>query len=213
MDMANKDDVRNAEAPEQRVQQQPSRDVPAIVGRNLKALRKAQNFSLEGLAEVSGVSRAMLGQIETGKSVPTVGLLWKIADALGVPVGHLIATPSGTTTVILEKKGQATIASSQGRFVRRPLFPIDGVRGAEFYELHIAPGHSEVLSACPAGTQKNLVVASGSLVFTVGTEPAITLEEGDAAQFLAESPQILKNPGDKDTVAYLVVTRLGRPAA
>ena len=58
------------------------RDVPAIVGANLRRLRKAQGHSLERLAELSGVSRAMLGQIETGKSVPTVSLLWKVADAL-----------------------------------------------------------------------------------------------------------------------------------
>lgn len=47
------------------------RDVPAIVGSNLRRLRKAQGFSLERLAELSGVSRAMLGQIETAYLVVT----------------------------------------------------------------------------------------------------------------------------------------------
>ena len=83
------------------------RDVPAIVGTNLKRLRKAQGHSLERLAELSGVSRAMLGQIETGKSVPTVSLLWKVADALGVPVTELIATQTGSTTVVLPRAGAA----------------------------------------------------------------------------------------------------------
>jgi transcriptional regulator with XRE-family HTH domain len=212
MDMASSDEVTKAQAPEARVQPHVVRDVSAIVGRNLKDLRKSQNFSLEALAELSGVSRAMLGQIETGKSVPTVGLLWKIADALAVPVSHLIATPSRTTSVVLKKAEGATIASSDGRFVRRPLFPLDGLRGAELYELRIAPGHVETAPPCPPGTQNNLVLSIGALVLTVGEEQPIALDEGDAVQFQADVSQRFENPDCRDVIAYLVVTRLGRAA-
>ena len=69
----------------------PVIDLPVIVGRNLRRLRLRQGHSLERLAKHSGVSRAMLGQIETGKSAPTIGLLWKVATALGVPFASLIA--------------------------------------------------------------------------------------------------------------------------
>ena len=40
-----------------------------------------------------GVSRAMLGQIETGKSAPTINLLGRIAEALKVSVPSLISSP------------------------------------------------------------------------------------------------------------------------
>ncbi len=63
---------------------------PAILGHNLRRLRTRQGHSLERLAKLSGVSRAMLGQIETSKSVPTISILWKIATALGVPFAHLL---------------------------------------------------------------------------------------------------------------------------
>ncbi len=65
-------------------------DLPAILGRNLRRLRTRQGHSLERLAKASGVSRAMLGQIENGKSTPTIGLLWKIATALGLPFATLL---------------------------------------------------------------------------------------------------------------------------
>ena len=54
-------------------------DLAHVLGRNLRRLRTRQGLSLERLAKVSGVSRAMLGQIELGRSVPTIGLLWKVA--------------------------------------------------------------------------------------------------------------------------------------
>ncbi|HML28970.1 MAG TPA: helix-turn-helix transcriptional regulator, partial [Hyphomicrobium sp.] len=64
-----------------------------IVGENLRQLRRKQGLSLEQLAAVSGVSRAMLGQIETGKSAPTINLLGRIAEALKVSVSGLISSP------------------------------------------------------------------------------------------------------------------------
>ena len=46
--------------------------VCSLVGRNLRRLRRQQRFSLEQLAAHSGVSRAMLGQVEQGKSIPSI---------------------------------------------------------------------------------------------------------------------------------------------
>lgn len=187
----------------------PERDVPAIVGTNLKRLRKAQGHSLERLAELSGVSRAMLGQIETGKSVPTVSLLWKVADALGVPVTDLIATPGGSATVVLPRAGAAVLTTSNGRFARRPLFPLDRFRGAEFYELRIAPGHAESMRALPAGTRENLVVASGELRLAIDDGRSIALAEGDAILFEGDVPHSYENQTESEVLAFIVVTRGG----
>ncbi len=188
-----------------------TRDVPAIVGSNLRRLRKYQGHSLERLAELSGVSRAMLGQIETGKSVPTVSLLWKVADALGVPVGNLIATQQTPTTVVLTRDGSRPLTSSDGRVERRPLLPLDRSRGTEFYELKIGPHAREDAESLASGTRESLVVAQGTLRITVGYEPARVLEAGDAILFEADVPRSYENPGEIETVAYLVVMHCGRP--
>src|ERR1700761_8669022 len=58
---------------------QPDDNLGIVVGQNIKRLRARRNLSLEALAKISGVSRAMLGQIETGRSVPTINVGWKIA--------------------------------------------------------------------------------------------------------------------------------------
>ena len=54
-------------------------DLTPVLGANLRRLRMRRGLSLEKLSQLSGVSRAMLGQIELGQSAPTVNVLWKIA--------------------------------------------------------------------------------------------------------------------------------------
>jgi len=57
---------------------------------NLRERRKARNMSLDQLAVASGVSRAALSQIETQKSNPSLGVMWKIAVGLGIPFSELL---------------------------------------------------------------------------------------------------------------------------
>ncbi len=66
-------------------------DLAPIVGNNLRRLRTRRQLSLEKLSQQSGVSRAMLGQIELGQSAPTINVLWKIARALEVTFSAMIS--------------------------------------------------------------------------------------------------------------------------
>ncbi|MCP3398902.1 helix-turn-helix domain-containing protein [Bradyrhizobium sp. CCGB20] len=59
-----------ASSPDTNASSSSDLDLPAILGRNLRRLRTSRGHSLERLAKQSGVSRAMLGQIETGKAFP-----------------------------------------------------------------------------------------------------------------------------------------------
>src|SRR5690606_30002311 len=114
-----------------------------VLGQNLKRLRTRQGHSLERLAKISGVSRAMLSQIETGKSAPTISLLWKISTALGVPFATLLDGQKNHGTVVLRRKDAKILASRDGRFTTRALFPFDSERKVEFYELTLAARHVE----------------------------------------------------------------------
>lgn len=61
----------------------------------LRTLRHQRGWSLSRLAEISGVSKAMLGQIERNESSPTVATLWKIATGLNVPFSVFIFAAAG----------------------------------------------------------------------------------------------------------------------
>lgn len=73
-------------------------DLPLVVGANLHRVRTQRGPSLERLAKASCVSRAMLGQIENGHSVPTISVLWKITQALGVTFSALTVFRWGRNT-------------------------------------------------------------------------------------------------------------------
>ena len=182
-----------------------TQDLAPVVGQNLRRLRMRRGLSLEKLAQKCGVSRAMLGQIELGQSAPTINVLWKIARALDVTFATLIqAREAGGTTVL--KKAQAKVLTSQGgQFSSRALFPFDGPRRAEFYELRLAPQAKEVADAHAPGTLENLVVAEGQLELSVGKEVHL-LHAGDAIVFEADVPHAYANAGGRECVMYLVMT-------
>ena len=172
----------------------------------MRRLRMRRGHSLERLAKHSGVSRAMLGQIETGKSIPTIGLLWKVANALDVPFANLLQPSTPRGAVILRRSDAKLLTSSQGQFTSRALFPFEGSRNVEFYELRIAPLHREAAEAHAPGTRENLTVVRGVVEITAGSDKPLTLAEGDAVLFEADVPHVYKNLVATEAVLYLVMT-------
>ena len=64
---------------------------PPSVGTALAALRQQHGLSLDELSRQSGVSKSMLSQIERNQTNPTIAIVWRLANALGVEMGELIA--------------------------------------------------------------------------------------------------------------------------
>jgi transcriptional regulator with XRE-family HTH domain len=182
-----------------------SSDLTPVVGANLRRLRMKRGLSLERLARASGVSRAMLGQIELGQSTPTINVLWKIARALGVPFSALITNRTAGRTTVMAAARAKVLTSHDGAFSSRALFPFDEPRTVEFYELRLAPSAVEQADAHPPGTIENLIVTSGSLEMTVGAERH-ALSTGDAILFEADVPHQYRNVGTSELVMYLVMT-------
>jgi transcriptional regulator with XRE-family HTH domain len=175
------------------------------VGQNLRRLRTRRGLSLERLAQVSAVSRSMLGQIELGQSAPTINVLWKIAQALEVPFSALLAEQARGGTQVLSAGATKKLSSMDGRFVSRALFPYDGPRRVEFYELRLLPGGVEEAGAHAPGTLENLVVNQGRVEIVVGNERH-ELQRDDAILFEADAAHVYRNIGDVEAVMYLVMT-------
>jgi transcriptional regulator with XRE-family HTH domain len=186
-------------------QPEPPPDPTAALGANLRRLRLGRRLSLEGLSRASGVSRAMLSQVELGKSAPTINLLWKIARALGVPFSSLLGDGRAARLVVLRASASKVLASQDGAFTTRALFPNDGPRTVEFYELRLAPGSLERADPHPPDTTENLVVTEGSLTVALGGERH-RLEPGDAIFFYADMPHEYLNEGAREARACLVMT-------
>src|SRR5512138_2803180 len=192
-------------APESRETAPGGKDLTPVVGGNLRRLRGQRGLSLERLSQLSGVSRAMLGQVELGQSAPTINVLWKISSALGVPFSALI-TARGTPGPHLLRADQAKhLTSHDGAFSSRALFPFDEPRRVEFYELRLAPGGAERADAHNPGTTENLVVSARAVEIEVAGKKE-QLAAGDAIVFEADVPHAYRNRAERETVMYLVMT-------
>jgi transcriptional regulator with XRE-family HTH domain len=204
MPRARRSRVRTA-APPQETAPTPVGDLAPVVGANLRRLRVKRGLSLEKLSRISGVSRAMLGQVELGQSAPTINVLWKISTALGVPFSALIGSRQAGGVAVLRAEQAKVLSSHDGRFRSRALFPFDEPRRVEFYELKLAHRAEERADAHPPGTVENFVVASGAVELEVegGRE---LLRPGDAIVFEADSPHVYRNAGEGEAVMYLVMT-------
>ena len=175
------------------------------VGSALRQLRAERGLSLDKLAYESGVSRAMLSQIELGRSTPTITVLWRIARALGVPFSALLGGPAPEEPLVLRAARAKLLKSADGTFSTRALFPLDRPHSAEFYELRLAPRGIELADSHAPGTTENIVVTAGTLEVRLGGS-TIDLRAGDATYFQADVPHEYRNPTGHETIAYLVMT-------
>ena len=179
-------------------------DLVAVVANRLAHLRTERELSLEALARISGVSRAMLWQIEQGRSVPTIKVLARIASAVGVSVVSLLQGGERGRVELLRASETKRLSSDDGRHVSRALFPFSGLHSVEFYELLLAPGAVESAEAHLPGTTENLVLHEGRVEIDIA-EATCVLAPGDALYFQADVPHCYRNIGDVGARIYLVM--------
>lgn len=179
--------------------------IGARVASNLQRLRCKRQLSLDGLARASSVSRAMLAQIESGRSVPSIKVLSKIAKALKVSVAAFLDNRAFDGVAVLPARESKKLVSASGEFVTRALFPFEISRQSEFYELRVSPLGEEYAQGHGPGVQENLVVAQGVLEISINEERFL-LSTGDSILFYADQPHRYRNPADREALAYLVMT-------
>jgi transcriptional regulator with XRE-family HTH domain len=180
------------------------------VGVNLARLRAERQLSLDALARASGVSRAMLAQIESARSVPSIKVLCKVAAALKVSVAAFLRQHAVNGFEHLPADRSARVVTSNGRYWTRALHPDSEPSTAEFHEVRIAPLHTEPGTRRAPGTTVNLVVSVGTLEVSVHDRRQL-LATGDSIVFDADQPHSLRNPGDTEARAFRVTVNAETP--
>lgn len=178
-------------------------DLTRRIAHRLKAERTARGLSLDDLAKASGVSRAALSQIETLKSNPSIGVVWKIATGLGLPFAELLDERPQDGMVLRRGETQA-LRSPDGRFESRPLTPAGVTPFVEMYELRLAARSRYAAEAHAPGTREIVVVLSGLLKVTAG-QTVFDLEPGDAIAFVADQPHVYENPANAEARYHNVI--------
>jgi XRE family transcriptional regulator, regulator of sulfur utilization len=176
------------------------------VARRLERLITRKGRTLEQVSELSGVETDELRAIVDRSKAPTIAHLWRVANAIGVPFGSLVAARERSGVLVMRKTSPRVIGSQDGNFLSRPLFPYDNERPVEFYEVTMAPLHLERAEAHAPGAKETIVVAKGEVEIVAGREPPVRLEEGDAVDFLADVPHSYRNLAATPATIYLVMS-------
>lgn len=177
--------------------------MPIKVGKNLRSIRRQRALSLDKVAELTGVSKAMLAQVERGDSNPTISLLWKIANGLRVSVSALIAEEEPDIQVV-RFAGLDPITENDGKYQAYPLFPFDAKTHFELYAVRIEPGGEHRSEPHQEGVEEFVVVTRGSLELHIG-DGVHTANEGDAIRFPADQEHLYVNRTEREVWLNVII--------
>ncbi|NHZ80256.1 helix-turn-helix domain-containing protein [Massilia sp. CCM 8695] len=183
-----------------------SSNSPPEVGATLQRLRLARGLTLEDLSRIAGVSKSMLSQIEREKANPTIAITWRLANALGVPIGELLSaeTRPVETIRVLDAHETPTLPGAHAGYVLRILGPMDLAGKYEWYELTLAPGGELASQAHDPGTCEHMTVLHGSMELEVGSDKK-KIKLGGTARYPADQNHVIRNAGKTEAKALLVV--------
>jgi transcriptional regulator with XRE-family HTH domain len=177
-----------------------------LVGRNIQRIRKQQGLTLGVLSEKSGVSKAMLSQIEAEKANPTVATVWKIAQGLGVELNDLLqgSGEAARNFSVTRKDTIMTLDTEEEGIHLQVLSPISMVEDLEMYLLTFKPGKKQESKAHFPRTEEFLTIIKGDVTVTAGKHFS-ELHEGDFIRYHCDVDHSIENVGKTDALIHMVV--------
>ncbi len=173
------------------------------IGAKIKSIRKEMNMSLDTASRLTGVSKAMLGQIERGESAPTILTLWKISTGFKVSLSHLIASSDAASKIVDIDEIEPIQAAEDGMYLYN-IFPFDPVSGFDYYKIVLEPGSRHVSIPHPNVEKEYIIVLSGTLEMTVNDE-VFLLREGQAFSFKGNADHCYANPHPQSVIFHNIL--------
>lgn len=179
-----------------------SREAISIdVGVRLRQLREARKVSMRTLAQMSGLSANALSMIERGKTSPSVSTLYRLADALGVPVTHFFSPESTRKKAVFLKADERTrLPFMRGLW--------EGMGGEQFtgrmmpFMLTLESGANSGPGMVVHTGHEFVYCLRGQIEYQVENQ-VYSLEAGDSLLFAAQQKHRWRNPGN--TVASVLI--------
>jgi len=177
----------------------------AAIGMRVRSLRAELGMTLQQLSAVAGVSQSMLSMVERGKASASIGTLFSVANALGVPASDLLSPdPVGSSGLLVRGDEQPIHELGDGvtwRVVRQ-----DRIRGIEIAINEYAAGKGTTLSPIRHEGYEYGIVLEGCLTAEVGGV-RYEMSAGDCIAFNSTEDHRLWNYGGVRTRALWIILR------
>jgi transcriptional regulator with XRE-family HTH domain len=180
----------------------------AVIGVRVKRERQARQWTLDQLAEATGVSRRAVVNVEQGAANPSVGTLLRISDALGIGLPALVEPP-GPRPVKVTRSGEGAVlwtgkAGGRGVLVAGTE-PPDVV---ELWDWTLEPGDQHESEAHTVGTKELVQVQQGQVSISVDGQEVV-VRAGDAIAFPGDIAHSYRNDSMKRARFILAVFEPG----
>ncbi len=161
------------------------------ISQNLKKIRQEKKLSLDKLAEITNISKSMLGQIERGETNPTISTLWKITTGLRISLTELIETTLPSKSLIT-RKDIIPLFEDDKRVYSYPFFRNNIGKNFEMMQVYLEPGGKLNSTAHITGTKEYIIVFEGELTIYLDSEE-YKISANQAFQFNADKNHTYEN--------------------
>jgi len=177
---------------------------PPKVGDEIQRLRRAHSLTLEELATKSGVSKAILSQIERDKSNPTLSTIWRITQALDHPLEDLLSSNKPASPFEkLKCNATPSVSSEDGGFTLRILGLVSMLASVQWYEFEAKPGSRLVSESHGPGSLESLSLTKGTLEVAL-EEGKEVVTAGESLRYSTETVHTLTNIGKGTCHGFMV---------
>lgn len=178
-------------------------EVERRIAQRLARLRADHGWSLDALAERTGISRATLSRLERCELSPTAAMLGSLCAVYGWTLSRLMADAEARPPGLVPAADQPEWTDPESGYRRRAVSPpAAGLRG-ELVEVHMPAGASVSYDASPlAGLEHHLWLLEGSLTLEV-EGASYRLRAGDCLRYLLYGPTRFQGTG-KRGARYLI---------
>ncbi|MFH8681555.1 helix-turn-helix domain-containing protein [Streptomyces lydicus] len=171
------------------------------IGGRIRALRKQRGWSVQQLAEASGLSRRMLTQIELGQANPSLATVDRVARTLNTDFAAL-ALPEGDAA---GAEVDGTLAWQAPDGSQALLLGATKEPRAELWRWTLAPGGRYDAEPDRPGAQEIHHVLSGRLTLVLQTGPQV-VAPGQSAVIASDQQYAYLNEDAEPVVFVRVVT-------
>ncbi|MDX7986656.1 helix-turn-helix domain-containing protein [Xenorhabdus sp. 12] len=180
-------------------------DITSKIAETFKSLRTSRELSLSQVAKLTGVSKAMLGQIERGQSCPTVSTLWKIATGFNIAFSTFLEGATPQPQPVLHRFNELPTFEQNDSGMRViPLVPFDDELFIDLLKIELIPGASSESSPHEFGVIEHIVVLSGVLDLRIN-ETWHKISAGESIRFHADCHHAYTNSGDDVVVLHNLI--------
>jgi transcriptional regulator with XRE-family HTH domain len=181
-----------------------SKEQTMDVGSRLRELRTERGLSMRSLARLSGLSTNALSMIERGKTSPSVSTLYKLSEALEIPITAFFRTEPPRQGIVFRKAD----ARSRVEF-QRGLW--EGLGGESFigrvepFMLTFEAGATSGPHGLVHSGHEFVICLKGQLQYEVEDE-RFSLQPGDSLLFASKLRHRWRNPGKSVTNVLFVLS-------